>query len=103
MIAWPLAISAQSDPYVAWGDAQIDELRDEMHEDMSTSEVTLERKITYRVVHDGEINARAQMYGGNREIIVNSALLEVIDHLSTMDAVSLMWNKMGCYVAYDQY
>ena len=103
VIAWPLAISAQSDPYVAWGDAQIDELRDEMHEDMSTSEVTLERKITYRVVHDGEINARAQMSGGDREIIVNSALLEVIDHLSTMDAVSLMWNKMGCYVAYDQY
>ena len=74
-----------------------------MHEDMSASEVALERKITYRVVHDGEINARAQMSGGNREIIVNSALLEVIDHLSTMNTVSLLWNKMDCYASYGQY
>src|SRR6185437_12785873 len=76
---------AQTDPYVSWGDGQIADLRAEMHEHMTPSEVRLDRSIEYRVVQSGALNAYSDVQ--NRKIIVYSGLLRVIDATATMNTV----------------
>jgi hypothetical protein len=103
VLVFPLDSHAQEDPYVAFGDGQIADLRSEMHEHMSSSEVSLDESIHYYTVHSSEINAGARMHNGRREIIVNSAMLEAIDDLATMETIAFLWNREDCFASYSDY
>jgi hypothetical protein len=103
LIVFPLNDHAQDDPYVAFGDGQIADLRSELHEHMTSAEVSLDQSIHYYTVHSSEINAGARMHDGRREIIVNSALLEAIDDVATMETIAFLWNSMDCFQSYSDY
>jgi hypothetical protein len=90
----------QTDPYVSWGDGQIADLRAEMHEHMTPSEVSLDRSIEYRVVQSGNLNAYSDVQ--NREIVVYSGLLRVIDATATMNTVAFLWNQLACFESYEE-
>jgi hypothetical protein len=96
--------SAQID-YVAWGDAQIKDIREEMRSRMTSSEADLEESISYHVIDDSSLNAMAvpKEVNGKREIRVSSALLEVIDWINTVEAVSVLWDKGNCIDSYLDY
>ena len=93
------------DPYVAWGDARIVEIRRQMRERMSPAEAELERSISYRVVDSGGVNAVAVPIwtNGHREILVSSSLLWLIDSIVTLETVSVLWNKIDCISSYLDY
>jgi hypothetical protein len=103
VVAFPFDIYGQDDPYVAFGDGQIADLRIEMHKHMTSAEVNLDRTIAYYTVHSSETNAGARMPQGQREIVVNSALLEAIDDLATMQTVAFLWDRTECFVSYSEY
>ena len=106
MLSAPADVSAQGpSPYVAWGDAQIAQIRREMRGRMPQADAELEESISYHVVDTGELNAVAipSTLRGKREIRVASGLLEVIDDVATMDAVSVLWNKTDCIGSYLNY
>ena len=93
------------DPYVAWGDARITEIRRQIRQRMTPAEVELEKSISYRVVEATQINAVAvpRSVNGKRQILVSSSLLGVIDAVVTMQAVSVLWNKPDCIESYLAY
>lgn len=101
----PSSNTFAQDPYVAWGDATITELRRQMRTRMDPAEVELERSISYRVVESSDINAIAvpTSVNGRREILISSSLLNVIDAVVTMEAVSVLWNKTACIESYLNY
>jgi hypothetical protein len=94
---------AQNNPYVSWGQGQIADLRSQMRAEMSADELTLDRSIKYRVVDSGVLNAAALVQANHREILISSALLEVIDDYATMDTISGLWNTPQCLYDYGNY
>jgi len=76
-----------------------------MRKRMSPAEVELEKSISYRVVETPAINAVAitRSVNGRREILVSTALLQLIDAVVTMETVSVLWNRTGCIDHYLEY
>jgi hypothetical protein len=103
LLLFPVLASAQTDPYVAWGQARIYEVRQEMHSVMTAQEISLDNSIHYRVLESGVLNAGALRTGGNREILVASALLAAVDNVNTMATVAVLWNSPKCLDEYIEY
>jgi hypothetical protein len=99
----PLSGGAQNNPYVAWGEAQISDLRRQMHAVMTADEVALDRTIRYRVIDTGELNALAAKTPSGGEIRLATGLIEVIDYYSTIETVGVLWNRPECIEAYHTY
>jgi hypothetical protein len=99
------SVSLAQNPYVAFGDSQIADIRQEMREHMTPAEVQLEKSINYYTVEANQINAVAisRTRGGSREIRVSSALLEVFDDVGKMQAIAVLWDKPGCFESYLDY
>jgi hypothetical protein len=91
------------DNYVAFGEGVIAGMRAEMHTSMTDRDRSLDESIAYYTVESPEVNAFAAIKHGHREITVYTGLIEAIDYLATVEAVSLLWNRPSCSGEYTTY